>query len=106
MNFGSTEHAQAVTTGRHPGTRDALQWLTFDHLPDQLQKFSEIFYEAAVALIVRIETDSPELTTALNSLIKAKDSAVRAGIRHMTGRAGSVARPKEIVNPPQVTDWE
>jgi hypothetical protein len=38
-----------------------------------------------------------ELTTALNKLIEAKDSAVRAGIRDSTGRAGSVPRPQTVV---------
>jgi hypothetical protein len=40
------------------------------------------------------------LTTAINHLIEAKDSAVRAGIRSDTGRAGSVPRPQTLVDPP------
>jgi hypothetical protein len=103
MNYGTAEHAAQVTEGRHPGIRDGLQWLTYAHLPAALQKFSEIFYEAAVNLINRIPTDSPELTTAINALIAAKDSAVRAGIRHDTGRAGSVPRPQAVVSPPQLS---
>lgn len=99
-NFGTSEHATLVTEGRHPGVRDALQWLTYGHLPENLQRYSEPFYEAAVALVVRIETDSPELTTSLNRIIEAKDSGVRAGIKHDTGRAGSVPRPKTVVAPP------
>lgn len=97
---GSREHAAHVTEGRHPGIRDGLQWLTFSHLPEPLQRFSRPFYLAAVEMISEIRTDSPELTTALNGLISAKDSAVRAGIRHDTGRAGSVPRPQEVVDPP------
>jgi hypothetical protein len=97
---GSREHAESVTHGRHPGVQSALQWLTFSHLPEALQTFSRPFYGAAVELIERIDTDSAELTTALNKLIEAKDSAVRAGIRHETGRAGSVPRPQTVVNPP------
>lgn len=97
---GSREHAESVTHGRHPGVQSALQWLTFSHLPEALQTFSRPFYSAAVELIERIGTDSAELTTALNKLIEAKDSAVRAGIRHETGRAGSVPRPQTVVNPP------
>jgi hypothetical protein len=81
--------------------RDALQWLTFDHLPEKLQLFSAPFYGAAVEAIQRIVTDSPELTTALNKLVEAKDSAVRAGIKYDTGRAGSVPRPQAVVNPPR-----
>jgi len=103
MNFGSSEHAESITQGRHEGVRDALQWLAFAHLPSTLQGYSEPFYTAAVELISRIGTDSPELTTALNRLVTAKDSAVRAGIRHDTGRAGSIPRPQSVVDPP--TDW-
>lgn len=99
-DFGTTEHAALVTEGRHPGVRDALQWLTYAHLPESLRVFSEPFYEAAVALTIRITVDSHELTTALNRLIEAKDSAVRAGIKATTGRAGSVPRPQTVVAPP------
>lgn len=103
MDFGSAEHATAVTEGRHPGIRDGLQWLTFAHLPEQLRSYSLPFYVAAVSIIAACTTDSPELTTAINGLIAAKDSAMRAGIRHDTGRAGSVPRPQSVVNPPQLT---
>lgn len=101
--FGSPEHATLVTENRQPGIRDGLQWLAFTHLPEQLQEFSEPFYTAAVEIILTVTTDSPELTTALNGLITAKDSAVRAGIRHNTGRAGSVPRPQTVVNPPKLS---
>jgi hypothetical protein len=100
--YGTAEHAAEVTEGRHPGIRDGLQWLTFAHLPELLQRFSEPFYTAALNLIGEITTDSPELTTAINGLIAAKDSAVRAGIRHDTGRAGSVPRPQTVVDPPKL----
>lgn len=103
MYFGSAEHAATVTEGRHPGIRDGLQWLTFAHLPRGLQSFSQPFYSAACEIIEQITTDSPELTTAINRLIEAKDAAVRAGIRHDTGRAGSVPRPKEVTEPPQLS---
>lgn len=99
---GTREHAEAITKGRFPGVRDALQWLTFAHLPEALQRYSRPFYETAAILIIIIKTDSPELTTALNRLIEAKDSAVRAGIRHDTGRAGSVPRPQNVVLPPSL----
>lgn len=98
--LGTREHAESITEGRHPGVRDALQWLTFSHLPPALQDYSRPFYQTAVELIVTIWTDSPELTTSLNKLIEAKDSGVRAGIKHDTGRAGSVPRPQQVVNPP------
>lgn len=101
---GTREHAENLTAGRHPGVRDALQWLTFSHLPPALRKYSAPFYRAAVILVVDIRVDSPELTTALNRLIEAKDSAVRAGIKADTGRAGSVPRPQTVVNPPLFAD--
>jgi hypothetical protein len=100
MDFGTAEHAASITEGRRPGIRDGLQWLTYAHLPEQLRQFSEPFYIAAVQLIAAIPTDSPELTTAVNGLIAAKDSAVRAGIRHDTGRAGSIPRPQKVLLPP------
>ena len=103
--LGTAEHAALVTEGRHPGVRDGLQWLTFAHLPHELRKFSAPFYHAAVDLIEEVGNDSPELTTALNKLIEAKDSAMRAGIRHATGRAGSVPRPQEIAEPPQFGNY-
>lgn len=106
MKYGTSEHAEDITEGRHPAVRDGLQWLTYAHLPDSLQPYSALFYEAAEELITRIPTDSPELTTAINHLIAAKDSAVRAGIRHTTGRAGSVPRPQAVIDPPQLTREE
>lgn len=100
--FGTTDHAASIAKDRHPGVRDGLQWLTYGHLPPPLQKYSEPFYVAAVTLIAACTTDSPELTTAINGLIAAKDSAMRAGIRHDTGRAGSVPRPQTVVDPPSL----
>lgn len=97
--LGTPQHAARVTQGRHPGTQSALAWLCFSHLPENLQRFSQPFYEAAMDVIQEI-TDSAELTTALNKLIEAKDSAMRAGIRSDTGRAGPVPRPQMIVDPP------
>jgi hypothetical protein len=101
--WGTPEHAAAVTDGRQPGIRDGLQWLTYSHLPEQLRKYSEPFYFAAVSIIAACPTDSPELTTAINCIISAKDSSVRAGIRNDTGRAGSVPRPQKVVEPPHLT---
>lgn len=99
--FGTPEHAAHIAGHRHPGVSDALQWLTYSHLPESLQEISRPFYRAAVSTIRRISVDCPELTTALNGLIAAKDSAMRAGIRNDTGRAGSVPRPQEVVDPPK-----
>jgi hypothetical protein len=101
--FGTREHAELVTRERHPGVRDALQWLTFAHLPEALRRYSAPFYEAAVNILAHVVTDSPELTTTLNKLVSAKDWAVRAGIKSDTGRAGSVPRPQTVVDPPLFT---
>lgn len=102
--FGTADHAWHVTKGRHAGVQHALQWLVFSHLPESLRQYSEPFYTAAVELVRTITTDSPELTTALNKLIEAKDSAVRAGIKDATGRPGPVARPDTVVQPPTFGD--
>lgn len=103
---GTREHAERVAQDRHPGVRDALQWLTYSHLPEGLRDFSAPFYAAAVELVRTIPADSPELTTALNKLIEAKDSAVRAGIKSQYGRAGSVPRPQTLVDPPRLEEPE
>lgn len=97
--LGTREHAELLTKDRHPEVRDALQWLAFSHLPLVLSAYSRPFYQTAVELVYLLD-DSPELTTALNLLIQAKDSAVRAGIKTSTGRAGPVPRPDTVVNPP------
>lgn len=89
---GTAEHAATVTEGRDQRVHDALQWLTYAHLPVPLVPFSQPFYQAACTLIFQIATDSDELVLALQKLIEAKDSAVRAGIKHQTGRAGSIPR--------------
>lgn len=90
---GTAEHAAEMTEGRDQHIADRLQWLTFAHLPEDLRKFSAPTYYAAVELIREVRTDSLDLMLALNKLIEAKDAAMRAGIRHQTGRAGSISRP-------------
>lgn len=97
--LGTREHAEALTKLRLPAVRDALQWLTFAHLPEALQNYARPFYQTAVEAISNTN-DCPELIHVLNRLIEAKDWAVRAGIRNDTGRAGSVPRPQTVVNPP------
>lgn len=101
--LGTTDHAVLITHGRHQGVQSALAWLAFGHLPPALQSLSRPVYVAAMDLIERIPTDSPELTTALNALVEAKDWMVRAGIRNDYGRPGSVARPTVVVDPPAAT---
>lgn len=98
--MGTAEHAAAITKDRHPGVVTALAWLAFSHLPSRLQDFSRPFYQTAVELIIECK-DSAELTTALNTLVEAKDWAVRAGIRSDQGVPGPVPRPAEVVDPPR-----
>lgn len=97
--MGTAEHAARITQGRHPGVVTALAWLAFSHLPKRLQDFSRPFYQTAVELIIECK-DSAELTTALNTLVEAKDWAVRAGIRSDQGVPGPVPRPDHLVDPP------
>lgn len=98
--MGTPQHAAAITKDRHPGVVTALAWLAFSHLPARLQDFSRPFYQTAVELIIECK-DSAELTTALNTLVEAKDWAVRAGIRSDQGVPGPVPRPAEVIDPPQ-----
>lgn len=98
---GTADHAALVTHDRHPGIQTALAWLAFSHLPEELQSVGEPLYGAAVELIERIPTDSAELTNALNTLVEAKDWFVRATIRNDHGRPGPIARPTEVVDPPE-----
>lgn len=100
------DHGQTDLSARHPGVRDAVAWLGYDHLPPALQPFSKPFHDAAMAIVRAVPVDCPELTTALNKLTEAKDYAVRAGIRSTTGRAGSVPRPQTVVNPPELSETE
>lgn len=98
--IGTPEHAAAVTDLRHPDIKSALAWLCFSHLPKALQEFSRPFYQTAVEILVEIPVDSPELTTALNKLVEAKDWAVRAGIRADQGKPGPAPRPATVVDVP------
>lgn len=99
-DYGTAEHAAQFTAGRHPGVQTALAWLAFSHLPDQLKSLARPFFQSALELLVRIPHDSAELTTALNTLVEAKDWAVRAGIRSDQGQPGPVPRPATVMDPP------
>ena len=93
---GTVEEAARLTEGRHEGTRSAVAWLAFSHLPLDLQRVAEPFYMAAKTLLRVIPSDSPELTTSLNGLVVAKDAAVRAAIRGIHGAPGPAPRSQEI----------
>lgn len=98
--FGTADHASMVTQGRHPGVVHALAWLAFSHLPENLQDYSRPFYQAAVALVTTIQTDSAELTNSLNRIVEAKNWGVCAGILAEQGKPGPVPRPQTVVDPP------
>jgi hypothetical protein len=100
--YGTPEHAALMAQGRHPGVQTALAWLAFSHLPEPLQTISQPAYRAALELIGRIPGDSAELTTALDTLVEAKDWFMRAGIRSDQGKPGPVPRPATIVDPPRL----
>ncbi len=99
--LGTAEHAAKLTEGRHPGVQTAMAWLAFSHLPVALQDFARPFYQTGAELIVRVPADSAELITTLNTLVEAKDWAVRAGIRNDHGKPGPVPRPAEVTDPPK-----
>ncbi len=54
-----------------------MQYFAYQHLPPHLQKVSEPFGELAEKIHAEVPRN-PERTKALNKLLEAKDSAVRA----------------------------
>lgn len=54
-----------------------LQFFTYAHLPEDLQRISQPFCELAQSIVDRLPSN-PERTTALRKLLEAKDCAVRA----------------------------
>lgn len=68
-----------ATTDRHPGTTHLLRYFEYDHLPQQLQPFSEPFHALAHGLVDHLP-DGPELTAGLRKLLEAKDCIVRAAL--------------------------
>ena len=99
--FGTAEYAADAPRRRHPGVQTAMAWLAFSHLPDQLKAAARPFFQSGLELLVRIPNDSAELTTALNTLVEAKDWAVRAAIRSDQGVPGPAPRPATIVDAPR-----
>ncbi|MFE4647758.1 hypothetical protein [Streptomyces sp. NPDC056707] len=63
------------TTGRHPGTAQAIRGFAYDHLPDHLRPVSVLFHNVAADLL-GVLPDDPELTACLRKLREAKDCAV------------------------------
>lgn len=54
-----------------------MQFFTFAHLPEHLQRISKPFADLAY-LVVETLPRNPERTVALRKLLEAKDCAVRA----------------------------
>lgn len=54
-----------------------LQFFSFTHLPERLQKISAPFAHMAADIVETIQRN-PERTVALRKLLEAKDCAVRA----------------------------
>jgi hypothetical protein len=64
---------------RHPDVEHILQFFSYSHLPEHLQKVSRPFYEIAETMALELN-DSPELVAGLRKLLEAKDCFVRARI--------------------------
>lgn len=54
-----------------------LQFFSYEHLPEHLQKISRPFGELAKQIIADLPAN-PERTAAMRKLLEAKDCAVRA----------------------------
>ncbi|MGE0525871.1 MAG: hypothetical protein AB7G93_09625 [Bdellovibrionales bacterium] len=54
-----------------------MQFFTYAHLPEHLQKISKPFGELAQQIVDTLP-QNPERTVALRKLLEAKDCAVRA----------------------------
>ena len=63
----------------HPSVTHLLQYFSYEHLPDFLQKVSKQFCELAQNFSKQV-LDSPEKTMTLRKLLEAKDCAVRAAL--------------------------
>lgn len=76
---GLGEARSVPARARHPATAALLRWFEFEHLPDDLQRVSRLFYGLAYALCDALP-DGAELTVALRKLLESKDAAVRAAV--------------------------
>ena len=63
---------------RHPAVRSVLQFFDSAHLPAPLREVAQAFEATAAGVVKMIEVDHPQLTIALQDLLRAKDAAVRA----------------------------
>jgi predicted RNA polymerase sigma factor len=60
-------------------TDPILRYFHYDHLPQDLQQYSQPFCQLA-RLLVDLLPRNPERTVALRKLLEAKDAAVRANV--------------------------
>ena len=54
-----------------------LKWFAFDHLPDDLQTYSEPFNTLATYIVQHVEP-GPERTVALRKLLEGRDATLRS----------------------------
>lgn len=62
-----------------PPAERIMQFFTYAHLPEDLQRVSAPFCELAVHLVEMLPRN-PERSVALRKLLEAKDAAVRAAV--------------------------
>jgi len=67
-------------TGRHPGTRHLMRWLTPNPNLSGIASATACFHHSLAETMVRNLPDGPELTAGLRKLLEAKDCLVRAVI--------------------------
>lgn len=73
-----------------PPAERIMQFFTYAHLPDELQRVSAPFCELA-ARIVEMLPRNPERSVALRKLLESKDAAVRAAVANGLDVTGDVA---------------
>lgn len=62
----------------HPSTEALLRFFDYEHLPDELQMYSQPFH--ALAHMYAKDLDGQEVTAGLRKLLEAKDCIVRAAL--------------------------
>lgn len=63
----------------HPAVDHVLQFFTYEHLPENLQKISKPFAELAHQMVKEVPSNQ-EVTVGLRRLLEAKDCFVRAAL--------------------------
>ena len=73
----------------HPATATILQYFTYAHLPEPLQRISKPLGDLATEM-AHLLPQGAELTAGLRKLLEAKDCFVRAGLQHIRSSEGTV----------------